>query len=68
VVAALRAFPADEGVLREGKAALRNLSNNNPENRARIEQLEYRDHLSRSSSALHNVLPPPPAAPTAGQP
>lgn len=48
MVAALRAFPADESVLREGKAALRNLSNNNAENRARIEQLEYREHLSRS--------------------
>ena len=55
VVAALRAFPADEGVLREGKAALRNLSNNNPENRARIEQLEYRDHLTRAAAS---VLPP----------
>jgi hypothetical protein len=47
VVAALRAFPADEGVQREGKAALRNLSTTCADNRAKVEALGYRDHLTR---------------------
>ncbi len=59
-MAALRAFPSDEGVMREGKAALRNLSNNIPENRARIEQLEYREHVSRHNAMAVPVPAQPP--------
>ena len=50
VVQALRTYPSDEGIVREGRAALRNLSNNNPENRNRIEQLDYKEHLVRPSN------------------
>lgn len=50
VVRALRLHRAEEGVQREGKAALRNLSNGHADNRATIEALEYTEHLQARPS------------------
>lgn len=50
VVRAVRQHRADEAVQREGKAALRNLSSNNPDNRSAIEALHFSEHLSSRPS------------------